>query len=343
MQPIKRRYWSKMKVPLAILLAGILVIVGWKLVSWGQRFKKETGLSATTIAQLIFNGGAPLAASDGRTNILVLGISGGEHAGGDLTDTMMVASFQAQRRELTFISIPRDTWSVTLQDKINSAYHYGEENKIGAGLALSKAITKEVVGLPIHYAFVIDFSGFTKIIDLVGGVDVNVPNAFTDPTFPIEGKENDTCNGDPEFRCRYEALHVDAGVTHMDGALALKYVRSRHAEGEEGSDFARSRRQQDVLVAIKQKIMQPNVFLRPSVAFSLLGAFDEATDTDMNIGELLTVGKLSARIKTDAVVKISFEDLLVSPPSWEYGGRYVLVPREDFDAVHAYIKSKLSR
>ena len=159
------------------------------------------------------------------------------------------------------ISVPRDIWSDSLKDKVNSAYHYGEEKKKGGGLTLSKAIVSDVVGLPIQYALVLDFSGFEKVINLVDGVEVNVPKSFTDPDYPIPGKENDECNNDPEYRCRYEALHFDAGVQVMDGARALKYVRSRHAEGDEGSDFARGKRQQEVILALKTKLMSKDIYL----------------------------------------------------------------------------------
>jgi len=342
MEPkFKRVYWPKIQLVFICFFIAILFFVGWKLVAWGQQFKKETGLTATAVFQLIFQNGVPLAASDGHTNILVLGMGGGMHQGADLTDTMLVVSLDQKNHTVALISVPRDIWSDTLKDKINSAYHYGEEKKKGGGLVLAKAITEDVVGLPIQHSFVIDFSGFTKIIDLVGGVDVIVPTAFTDTQFPIEGKENDPCGGDPEFACRYETLQFTAGLQHMDGTLALKYVRSRHAEGEEGSDFARSRRQQDVLVALKQKVLQSKFFFSPTYIVGLLRSFDEATDMDMNIGELLTVGKLLATTKSQAITKISFQDLLTSPPLYQYGGRYVLLPQEDFAAIHTFIRKKL--
>ncbi len=344
MEPkFKRVYWPKIRLFLLFLFLVGTIGASWKLVAWGQRFKKETGLTATTIFQLIFQRGAPLKKSDNRTNILVLGIGGGAHEGSDLTDTMLILSLDQNSHSVALVSIPRDIWSETLKDKVNSAYHYGEEKKKGGGLVLAKAIGEDVVGLPIQYSFVIDFSGFTKIIDLVGGVDVLVPTAFTDPQFPIEGKENDLCGGDPNFACRYEVLHINAGIQHIDGTLALKYVRSRHSEGEEGSDFARSRRQQDVLLALKQKVLEPKFFFSPRHIVGLLRSLDDATDMDMNIGELLTIGKLLATTKSQAIEKISFENLLVSPPLWQYDGKYVLVPQEDFAVIHAFIQKKLLR
>lgn len=323
---------------LVVLVIGIFLIA--KIGIWVQKAMKTTGLTPMTLIRLIVNTGAPLQSSDGRTNILILGIGGGAHAGADLTDTLMILSLNQKRHTMALISVPRDIWSDTLKDKINSAYHYGEEKKKGGGLILAKATIEDVIGLQIHYSVVVDFTGFTKVIDLVDGITVSVPEAFTDTEFPIDGREEDLCDGDRQFRCRYETLHFDVGIQTMNGERALKYVRSRHAEGAQGSDFARSRRQQDVLVALKQKLSSVFLWLSPDRSVKLVRAFDDATDTDLNLGQIATVGKLLARVQGDGVQKISIEDLLVTPPLWQYG-RYVLIPKESFEAIHMFVKSQL--
>lgn len=342
MQPkVKRLYLPKIKLIGLIVFVGLATVVLTKIVFWSQKAMHETGLTPGTIFRLVFDTGAPLAAQDQRTNVLILGIGGGSHTGPDLTDTMMIVSIDRAKSSLALISIPRDIWSDTLKDKVNSAYHYGEEKKKGGGLILAKAISEDVIGIPIQYGVVIDFSGFKNIIDLVGGVTVNIPQAFTDPDFPIEGKEDDLCSGDPLFRCRYETLHFDAGSQHMNGEQALKYVRSRHAEGEEGSDFARSRRQQEVLVDLKAKLTSLSTWFPPNRAMALFRAIDDATDSDMNIGEFLTISKSIAQTSQKQIKKIAIDDLLTSPPESWYGNRYVLLPKESFDAIHVYIKEQL--
>ncbi|MCL4200290.1 LCP family protein [Patescibacteria group bacterium] len=322
---------------LSVVLVGYLLLRG---IAISQKFMSSTGITPTTLFRLVFDAGADLHPIDGRVNILLLGIPGGDHDGTDLTDTIMVLSFHEKNHTLAMISVPRDIWSDTLKDKVNSAYHYGELKKKGGGLVLAKAIVSDMVGLPIQYALVLDFSGFQKVIDLVGGVEIDVPKSFTDTEFPIPGRENDECGGDPEFSCRYEPLHFDAGLQVMDGALALKYVRSRHAEGDEGSDFARGRRQQEVLLALKSKLLSQDIYLHPGEVEKLYGAFDEATDTDLNIGELLTVGKMFLQVPKEKTQRISIEDQLYTPPSSWYG-RYVLLPTESFEVIHAFVKSKL--
>lgn len=294
-------------------------------------FKTVPGMA--TAARLIFDGGAALQSSGGRTNILILGIGGGTHEGFDLTDTMMVLSLDSAKKSAAFISIPRDIWSDTLKDRVNSGYHYG-------GLIMAKVTVEDVIGMPIQYAVVVDFSGFQKLIDQVGGIDVTVPTAFTDTQYPKPGMEQATCPGDPTNACVYETVHFDAGLQHMDGARALVYARSRHAEGDEGSDFARSRRQQLIMVALKNKLVHPLQWFTIARAKSLPKVIDDATDMDMTVAQSLTIGKRFVGINEKDIRKISFEDQLEVPPSYVYG-RYVLVPKEDWDTVHTYIKQQL--
>ena len=303
-------------------------------------FAVKTIPGIATVAKLVFNGGAPLASSSDRTNILLLGIGGGNHEGSDLTDTMMVLSLDNKKKTSAFISVPRDIWSETLKDRVNSAYHYGEEKKKGGGLLLAKVTVEDIVGMPIHYAVVVDFSGFQNLIDQVGGIDVVVPTAFTDTKYPKPGMEESTCPGDPTNACVYETVHFDAGLQHMDGARALVYARSRHAEGDEGSDFARSRRQQLIIVALKNKLMRPLTWFTVSRMKSLPSVLDDATDMDMTMSEALTIGKRFVGVGENDIKKISFEDKLEVPPSYVYG-KYVLVPTEDWESIHAYIKAQV--
>ncbi len=330
----------KIKIALSIFVLVAVLVLGIKAVVFVHTFISNTGMTPPTIASLIFGSGAKLRVIEGRTNIVLLGIGGAEHEGADLTDTILVLSFNQTSKTLSLVSLPRDVWSDTLKDKVNSAYHYGEEKKKGGGLILSKAVISDMVGLPIDYGLVFDFSRFRDIINLVGGIVVDVPQAFTDTQFPILGKENDLCNGDPTFGCRYESLHFNAGTQMMDGDTALKYVRSRHAQGAEGSDFARSTRQQEVLLALKAKITSKQILFNPSVMAKLYQAFDTATDTDMNIGELLTVGKMFIQTPQTHVTRISLEDQLYEPPSSWYG-RFVLVPKESFESIHTFIANQL--
>jgi LCP family protein required for cell wall assembly len=323
-----------------VIVFFLIIFVCIRLYRISRQYSIQTGITPQVLSQLIFGRGVPLQSTNNRVNILILGIAGGTHEGPDLTDTMIIASVSNTTPSVALISIPRDIWSDTLQDKINSAYHYGEEKKIGGGKTLAKAITEDVTGLVIHYVVVVDFSQFQRLIDVVGGIDVIVPTAFVDTQYPIAGKENDECGGDSTYVCRYETIQFQSGLQHMDGTTALKYVRSRHAEGDDGTDFARGKRQQDVIVALKNKIMQRQPWFHPTLARQLVQIADTATDTDMTIGEQLTMGKQFLNIQSQSISKISIEPLLINPPEWMYG-RYVLVPEKDFQTMHDFITKSL--
>ena len=185
-----------------------------------------------------------LASTDGRTNILLLGAGGAGHEGVDLTDTIIFISTELGSSDTLMLSLPRDIWIPSMRAKINTAYHYGNERRSGGGLVLAKAAVSEILDQPIHYVLLIDFEGFKKAIDLLGGVEIEVDRAFDDYQYPIPGMEEAESE-----EARYEHLHFEAGKQLMNGERALKYVRSRYAEGEEGTDFARSRRQQRLLLA----------------------------------------------------------------------------------------------
>lgn len=298
----------------------------------------EMGFNPNTLIDFVNGNTGSLKNTGGRTNILIMGIGGGNHAGADLTDTMIIVSIWSTRDHMSFISVPRDIWSDMLQDKINTAYHYGEEKKQGGGMVLSKVAVEEVTGLPIHYGLIIDFAQFTRLIDAIGGVDVSVSAGFTDDQYPIEGKENDGCNGDPFYLCRYKSVTFTSGVEHMDGNRALMYVRSRHAEGSQGNDFSRNRRQQEILLALKNTMMRPRWdWISPKYIKKLTQIFQTSIRTDLHTSEMLIVLRRYAQIKEKDIRRIQIDALFIQAPESEYGGRYALVPRTTLADVEEFI------
>src|ERR1035437_716156 len=177
-----------------ILLAIIVVILAI--------FVVKTASIYPFLFQLVFNRGVSLKqTSDNRINILLLGIGDLNHDGTNLTDTIMLASLDPKNNKVTLVSIPRDLWFPDLTmnvKKINGAYAYGEAVKKGGGLSLAEAAIGKITGQPIDYGVRIDFSGFVKAVDIIGGLDINVDNTFDDYQYPIDGKETDTCGHSPE-------------------------------------------------------------------------------------------------------------------------------------------------
>lgn len=321
-------------------------------------FASKTFLPVATT--IIFHRNPTLQETNGHTNILLLGTGGANHDGPNLTDTIIFASLDPKTNTINLISIPRDLWVPDLDNggaKINEAYADGQSGGKQKGLMLAKSIVGNVVGQPIHYGFRIDFDGFVKAVDLIGGIDVTVDNTLDDYQYPIEGKEDETCGHTPEeiktftdsppsatksselefFSCRYMHLHVDKGTQHMDGKTALEFVRSRHAAGEEGSDFARSRRQQHVIEAFRMKVLSLGILLNPSKLINLFTVLKDSIDTDIpqeDIAPFIDIFKKMKGAMLDSAV-IDYGNaakgepgLLIQPPiSAEYNYGSVLIPR----------------
>jgi len=135
-------------------------------------------------------------------------------------------------------------------NKINSVYASAENKKEGSGMmALRKTIT-EVTGMEIQYHAMVNFKAFVEIIDAVGGIDINVENSFTDYQYP-DGYS-------------YKTISFKAGPQTMDGQTALEYARSRKSQdNNEGSDYSRAKRQQKVIVALQEKILNTSTLTNP--------------------------------------------------------------------------------
>ena len=268
-----------------------------------------------------------LQTTDGRTNFLLLGMGGAGHEAPELTDTLIFLSLNPATRDIVLLSIPRDVWIPSLRAKINTAYFYGENKRPGGGLILAKAAVAEFLNQPVHYAAAINFTGFVQAIDLVGGIDIDVPVTFDDFKYPIPGKETD-----PVETNRYQRLHFDAGLRHFDGDTALKYVRSRNAEGQQGTDFARGRRQRQVITAFKDKLFSASVLFHPGRLRELYRIFSTAVIHDFDTPEILALVKLAPGFKADqirsGVLDIESELLIHPSVSARYDYQWVLIPQD---------------
>jgi len=274
---------------------------------------------------------AELKNQEGRINFLILGIRGFETNDADLTDTIIFISLDQKNKKAVLLSVPRDLWIEEIQAKINTAYHYG-------GFDLAKKTIAEVLGQEIDYMVVVNFESFGEIVNVLDGVMINVQRSFDDFRYPIAGKENDLCDGDKEYKCRYEHLHFDAGSQKMDGKTALKYIRSRNAEGEEGTDFARSARQQQLVLALKQKILTRNVYFNPSKVSRLFKVFQEYLVVDINRFEYGNLALLLARIDWNQMKVAALNGNLLLNPKSHYSKQWVLVPKSgDWQEVQAFI------
>jgi len=282
-------------------------------------------------------------------NFLLLGYGGAGHDGGSLTDSMVVVRVDTENKKVALISIPRDLWIPSLNDKINAAY--AKSN--------SKDVVSEVTSLPVSYFVSVDFGGFVKIIDTLGKVNVNVPTTFEDNFFPIPGKENDTCGktGDEvnalkvkysgfdlekQFTCRYEQIHFDKGVVQMSGTEALKFVRSRHSNTS-GGDFARSQRQFAVLQAIMEKLIS---FSTVGKLTPIIDTLSKMVRTDLGKDQILELLQIAGDPKSYQVKEIHLTDTNVLTNKVGPQGQFILVPTSgsgNWTAIQSFIKSELSK
>lgn len=366
-----------------ILVTGILMVFAIFLATYSG--------SSAVVTQILTGPG--FKSTDGQVNILLLGIGGGAHDGTNLTDTIMVASYDLKSNQMYLFSIPRDLWLPEIQSKANAIYQVGlsQDN----GLDLSKTVFGNILGLPIHYALRLDFRGFVQAIDAIDGIEVVVEKSFDDYLYPIQGKENDLCgNSEKEmefneeeaktlniepgkrkvlitaegqiatdsaeedkgvkyFGCRYEHIRFNKGGMKMQGALALAFVRSRHGTNWEGSDFARSKRQQKVIEAVRNKLLSLETLANPQKISDLIKALGKSIDTDISIKEAAEFYNLSRKLEKvsnfildDSPKYGLLEDrttLLINPPRYKYGGAYVLVSEDDdFSIIQGYVRKVLA-
>ncbi len=234
----------------------------------------------------VIDGSALIGESEGQINILILGYGGPEHDGPYLTDSIIIASINPSTKQVLLSTLPRDyLWDESpVITKINTAYSTGYFRSNGDHAAAGKMATEaveEATGLKIPYFASIDFKGFEKAVDRLGGLDIYVENTFVDPIFP-----NDETKG------YLGPLTFKQGWEKMNGKRALQFARSRHAVGVEASDFARSRRQAKILQAFKDKALELNLVSNSSKVNDLLGILSEHFHTNLEPGELIHLGKL---------------------------------------------------
>lgn len=200
------------------------------------------------------------------TNVLLVGLDTRENSGLLNTDTIIVASYNYETNNITMISIPRDFHVETGENipwyvRINSIYNAAEQQEEGAGIVALQDTVERVIGKEIQYYAMVDFKAFVEIVDTLGGIDVNVENSFTDYLYPL---------GDG-----YQTVSFEAGPQTMDGETALIYSRSRHSlQNNEGSDFARAKRQQKVIIALKDKLLSSESLTNPKTILGIMSSID---------------------------------------------------------------------
>ncbi len=331
-------------------LKGFVVLFLVSIVTGGYLFGK-----GYLKARQIFKGGGGAVAlqenadpstlngeGDGRVNLLLLGTGGEEHDNASfLTDTILLVSIDPIQKEAALLSIPRDFYTKTEYGsmKINAVYKIARnahlnknpKDKDGsekAGFDAVEQVVEKSMGVPIHYHAMVDFVGFKKAIDTVGGITINVKDPVSEVMW-IDG--------------RSYTLNVKKGQESFDGFRALAYARSRHTSPR--GDFDRSERQREMLIALKDKILSRSTLSNPIKLNQLLGDFGDHMRTNLSPSEMLRLREIGSEISGDKIQSIS----LVDPPnvliaSANVGGASAQIPKagmNNYKEIHNFIRNKL--
>lgn len=291
-----------------VLLLGAGSIIGYGFLKSRQIFRGN-GEGAAALQKNVdpskLNG-----EGDGRVNILLLGKGGPGHEAPDLTDTILLASIDPVQNEAALLSIPRDLYVEDdngYASKINAVYSNAKQQKAAqlddsdsskqmaedAGLKAIKNMVSDVIGIPVHYYVMVDFTAFREAIDTVGGITIDVKEPLYDATMAWMN------NG--------SSLIADEGQQTFDGQRALMYARSRY--GSARGDFDRTERQREVIFALQQKVLTLGTFSNPFKVVDLLNTLGDNVRTDLNgPGELKRLYEIMQQVNGDKFVSVGLAD-----------------------------------
>lgn len=343
-----RSLWSGLLFgTLLMIFVAAFAYVAYLFLAWGQaaaaqapdmpplelprivRSASNTDGQATIGASALFQplsqrvqDAAPVAV--GRITVLVVGVDArpGQSVAQHLTDSIIVLSLNPQTGSAGMLSIPRDLKvrpsALNSDVKINMVHPIGEARGVpGGGPILLRDAVSELIGYPIDYYVRVNFEGFMQIVDLVGGIDIDVPTAINDPEYP-------------DHNYGYDPLYIPAGRQHMDGTLALKYARTRKAD----NDYMRAARQQQVIMAIKDKVLQPGQLesLLPRLP-RLAIAMANSVQTDMPIDKAIALARSVEKVDLDNVTRVVIDTKMGQVDVNDPKLGYVLIP--DMNKVRA--------
>ena len=314
-----------------LVLIAIVTIVG--LITVPRVLAFGSAISATNQPPLSMSGDM---STNNRVNLLVMGYGGGQHDGSYLMDSLLVISQLPQSHHTSLVSVPRDLWvqndPATPASKINALYTIASNNNekpVEGGKAMTDEVS-QVTGLDTKYWMTIDFTGFRALINSIGGIDVYVPDSFS---------ANYPANDDPNVDASWKTVTFTKGNQHMDGETAIEYARARYVTDNlaEGTDFARSARQQIIMKAVMSKIKQISTWPK---LFDALNALQDTIRTNMSFADLAQFAlDMDLNSPKTAHIGLSVTNVLANGTSDD--GQSILVPLNDWADVASYVQQHL--
>jgi len=226
-----------------------------------------------------------------RINVLILGMGGAQHEGPYLTDSIILASMKPSSHQIALLSIPRDLYVPIPKygwQKINFANALGVARSKDGG-ELSSEVVSNILDVPVHYWVRADFKIFKELVDELGGIAIEVDNSFVDYQFP-----------DINYQSRI--VSFEAGEQIMDGDRALQFVRSRHGGNGENSDFARSKRQQKVLISIANKVLDQDILIHPQKILSFYNILQDNISSNLDISQIIKMARLASYAPLENII-----------------------------------------
>jgi len=370
------KLWFKIAAAIVVVLVVIGGAFAWKTDSVLKKIS-DGGLLESLSRSIPGVNNDVKGEAEGRINILLLGMRGVDlPGGGNLADTIMLASILPKENKVAMISIPRDLY-VTVpgtgdKQKINAVHAYGEQKGEGQGMEDMKTAVSEVTGLPIHYAVRTNFAGFKQLIDAVGGIEVTLSQPFDESmqfnqehvcdsffNIPTGNFENKTvkyfskttqtyktrvvasyplCNAPQDTLECGGNFKLPAGKQTLNGEQALCFARSRYAT----SDFERAKRQQEIIQLVKDRLMSAGTLTDFGKVNDILDSLGNNVRTDMKSWEMKRMYEIYGGMANPQiyrrVLENSEEGLLYNPPQGDAG--YILLPIGDnYDKIRDMAKN----
>lgn len=310
-----------------VIVVGFIYVAGLKLLNALGGTRLVTFFSDVVGKELEVD-------DNNHTNLLLLGVGGLGHDGEDLTDTIIIASIDHTTDHVSMLSIPRDFYLKTSlgESRINELYAEGKKKwDSPIGLDYTKESIAKAFNIPLHYIVKVDFAALKEVVDSFGGVDINVDQPISDPFYPKDGTYE------------YEPFYLPAGLQHLDGETALKFARSRKTS----SDFDRSHRQQQLLVALKEKAKMQNKLSKASFIKSLYYSLTDHVETTLGIREILSLATFAESWDSTNLTSATVTDdptrqggFLYTPDRSRFQGAFVLLPGSELQ-LQKYVRAML--
>lgn len=315
-QKKKMKAWKKK----LLIIFGIIFLIGGSVFGYfayraNKSINNITGENQSIFytAKSLLSGvtNKQLKSDNGRTNIVLLGMRGeGDPNGGLLSDSIMIISIQKESKKIAMFSIPRDLRvevpGTKGYSKLNAAYAIGFREKPPQGLQYTMQVLEDVTGMPMHYGVNVDFIAFKGIIDVLDGITVDAASDFYDPNY--EG-----------------GIRVKKGLNELNSDRALKYVWARLTT----NDFDRSRRQREVLTAIKNKAEKTGALKNPVFMIKVLDNLGSHVKTTMTAEELMIAADTINTLDMDNMIQKGYDTSDDSPFTSQNDPviGYVIIPR----------------